>query len=167
MMPTRTSFYRLALCLAYENAVTPFNDGVKPRIAVYGSDFSVLREGASLGIRQWVCRGGVRKVNVVGLEVKRWWTANAKLRPMAAIWKERSKSQAAFVDALKDGNKSDLLVAGFIQQTLDWVVGIESSPTRRFTSKRITEFLLGCSQEEYARRVFGEDNPCRPSAKAA
>ena len=94
-------------------------------------------------------------MRAVEREIAREFAAQAKLRTVAAIRKERARSNAVLLDA---DEKIEAYVAWAIEYTLGWAMGLESaSPTRLFAdSKAIAAFFLG-SRKEYERQVYGDD----------
>jgi hypothetical protein len=95
------------------------------------------------------------EMRAVEREIAREFAAQAKLRTVAAIRKERARSNAVLLDA---DEKIEAYVAWAIEYTLGWAMGLESaSPTRLFAdSKAIAAFFLG-SRKEYERQVYGDD----------
>ena len=86
------------------------------------------------------------KMRAVERKIARESVAQAKLRTVAAIRKERAKSNAVLLDA---DEKIEAYVAWAIEYTLGWAMGLESaSPTRLFAdSNAIAAFFLGSRKE--------------------
>ena len=97
------------------------------------------------------------EMRAVEREMAREFAAQAKLRTVAAIRKERARSHTVLLDA-------DEKIEAYVAYTLDWATGLEDiSPTRLFADgKRIAAFFLG-SRKKYERQVYGDDmTPRRP-----